>query len=51
MPFRWTKTHLGRLGAILEPAESIGAMVKAIGGLVVLDNGKFLLYNGKEVRW
>ncbi|KAK0938778.1 hypothetical protein LTR48_004741 [Friedmanniomyces endolithicus] len=45
----WVKTRMGGEGAILEPKESIGGMLKAIHGLGEGDNGKFYTYTGKEV--
>jgi len=42
---------MGGEGAILEPEESIGGMLKAIHGLGEEDNGKFYTYTGKEVPW
>jgi len=42
---------MGGEGAILEPKESIGGMLKAIHGLGEGDNGKFYTYTGKEVPW
>ncbi|KAK0908851.1 hypothetical protein LTR91_017234 [Friedmanniomyces endolithicus] len=47
----WVKTRMGGEGAILEPEESIGGMLKAIHGLGEEDNGKFYTYTGKEVPW
>jgi len=47
----WTKTDMGGPGAVLEPAESIAGQLEVIGGLTDEDNGKFYLYNGKQVRW
>ncbi|KAK0355135.1 hypothetical protein LTR91_013698 [Friedmanniomyces endolithicus] len=40
----WVKTRMGGEGAILEPKESIGGMLKAIHGLGEGDNGKFYTY-------
>jgi len=47
----WTKTDMGGPGAVLEPAESIAGQLEVIRGLTDEDNGKFYLYNGKQVRW
>jgi NAD(P)-dependent dehydrogenase (short-subunit alcohol dehydrogenase family) len=47
----WTKTDMGGPRAVLEPEESIGSMLKIIGGLKADDNGKFYRYEGNQVRW
>lgn len=47
----WVKTRLGGEGAILEPEESIGGMLKVIHGLGQGDNGKFFSYQGDEIPW
>ncbi|TKA58220.1 hypothetical protein B0A55_12203 [Friedmanniomyces simplex] len=47
----WVKTRMGGEGAILEPEESIGGMLKCIHGLGEGDNGEFYTYTGKEVPW
>lgn len=47
----WVKTRMGGEGAILEPEESIGGMLKCIHGLGDESNGKFYTYTGKEVPW
>ncbi|KAJ9622604.1 hypothetical protein H2203_006252 [Taxawa tesnikishii (nom. ined.)] len=47
----WVKTRMGGEGAVLEPEESIGGMLKCIHGLGKDDNGKFYTYTGKEVPW
>lgn len=47
----WVKTRMGGKGAILEPEESIGGMLKCIHGLTDESNGKFFTYTGKEVPW
>ncbi|KAK3066140.1 hypothetical protein LTR53_017633, partial [Teratosphaeriaceae sp. CCFEE 6253] len=47
----WVKTRMGGDGAVLEPEESIGGMLKCIRGLGEGDNGKFYTYTGKEVPW
>jgi len=47
----WVKTRMGGDGAVLEPEESIGGMLKCIHGLGEGSNGKFFTYTGKEVPW
>lgn len=47
----WVKTRMGGSGAILEPEESIGGMLKVFNGLSDADNGKFFEYSGVEVGW
>jgi len=47
----WVKTRMGGEGAVLEPEESIGGMLKCVHGLAEGDNGKFFTYTGKEVPW
>lgn len=47
----WVKTRMGGDGAILEPHESIGGMLKTIKGLGEGDNGKFYTYDGSQVPW
>lgn len=47
----WVKTRMGGEGAVLEPEESIGGMLKCVQGLKAEDNGKFFTYTGKEVPW
>lgn len=47
----WVKTRMGGSGAVLEPEESIGGMLKCIHGLEEGSNGKFFTYTGKEVPW
>lgn len=47
----WVKTRMGGDGAILEPEESIGGMLKTVRGLKEGDNGKFFTYDGSEVPW
>ncbi len=44
----WVKTRMGGEGAILEPEESIGGMLKTI---YKSENGKFYTYTGDEVPW
>ncbi|KAK6432816.1 hypothetical protein LTR95_011008 [Oleoguttula sp. CCFEE 5521] len=47
----WVKTRMGGEGAVLEPEESIGGMLKCIHGLGEGENGKFFTYTGVEVPW
>jgi NAD(P)-dependent dehydrogenase (short-subunit alcohol dehydrogenase family) len=47
----WVKTRMGGDGAVLEPEESIGGMLKCIHGLTTEDNGGFRTYTGKPVPW
>lgn len=47
----WVKTRMGGDGAILEPEESIGGMLKVVRGLKEGDNGKFFTYDGSVVPW
>lgn len=47
----WVKTRMGGEGAVLEPEESIGGMLKTVHGLGKEDTGKFYTYTGKEVPW
>ncbi|MCJ1257753.1 hypothetical protein MMC24_005579 [Lignoscripta atroalba] len=47
----WVKTRMGGEGAVLEPEESIGGMLKCLHGLKESDTAKFYTYTGKEVPW
>ena len=47
----WVKTRMGGVGAILEPEESIGGMLKVIRSLKEGDSGKFYQYDGGIVPW
>ncbi|KAJ9603667.1 hypothetical protein H2200_011853 [Cladophialophora chaetospira] len=47
----WVKTRMGGDGAILEPEESIGGMLKVVHNLKDEDSGKFYTYTGEEVPW
>ncbi|KAJ9138261.1 NAD(P)-binding protein [Coniochaeta hoffmannii] len=47
----WVKTRMGGEGAILEPKDSIGGMLKVLHGLKSEDNGKFFTHDGSEVPW
>jgi NAD(P)-dependent dehydrogenase (short-subunit alcohol dehydrogenase family) len=47
----WVKTRMGGEGAVLEPEDSIGGMLKVVHGLKGEDNGKYFTYDGSEVPW
>lgn len=47
----WVKTRMGGEGAVLEPEESIGGMLKAIHGLGKEETAKFYQYDGTECPW
>lgn len=47
----WVKTDMGGEGAVLEPQESVGGMVKVLEGVTTADSGKFYGYDGKEIPW
>lgn len=47
----WVKTRMGGDGAILEPKDSIGGMLKTLHALKGEDNGKFFTQDGSEVPW
>ncbi|EXJ60177.1 hypothetical protein A1O7_04329 [Cladophialophora yegresii CBS 114405] len=47
----WVKTRMGGDGAILEPEDSIGGMLKVVHGVKNEDTGKFYTYTGEEVPW
>jgi len=47
----WVKTRMGGAGAMLEPEESIGGMLKLLHGLQDGDNGGFFSYDGKKKPW
>jgi hypothetical protein len=42
---------VGGKGAVLEPEESIGGMLKCLKGLKSEDSGKFFQYDGCEKAW
>jgi hypothetical protein len=42
---------MGGEGAVLEPHESIGGMLKVLHGLSSEDTGSFYQYNGEKVPW
>ncbi|ETI24997.1 hypothetical protein G647_04367 [Cladophialophora carrionii CBS 160.54] len=47
----WVKTRMGGDGALLEPEDSIGGMLKVVHNLKDEDTGKFYTYTGEEVPW
>lgn len=47
----WVKTRLGGDGALLEPRESIGGMLKTLHSVTDEDNGKFFNHEGSEQPW
>lgn len=47
----WVKTRMGGDGAVLEPHESIGGMLKTLHSVTEKDNGKFFNYDGSEEAW
>ena len=47
----WVKTRMGGEGAVLEPEESIGGMLRTIERVGEGDSGKFYTYTGEEVPW
>ncbi|MCJ1313707.1 hypothetical protein MMC25_007386 [Agyrium rufum] len=47
----WVKTRMGGEGAMLEPEESIGGMLKVVHKVGLEESGKFYTYTTKEVPW
>ncbi|KAK0645381.1 hypothetical protein B0T16DRAFT_411097 [Cercophora newfieldiana] len=47
----WVKTRMGGEGAVMEPQESIGGMLKVLEGLKSEDNGKFFHSSGDNIPW
>ncbi|KAK4235742.1 hypothetical protein C8A03DRAFT_17551 [Achaetomium macrosporum] len=47
----WVKTRLGGNGAVLEPHESIGGVLRVLHGLTSEDNGRFYHYTGEKIPW
>lgn len=47
----WVKTRMGGEGAVLEPEESIGGMLKVLHRVGKSDSGKYFTYDGSEVAW
>jgi NAD(P)-dependent dehydrogenase (short-subunit alcohol dehydrogenase family) len=47
----WVRTDMGGEHAPLAPETSVQGLRKVIGGLKSADSGKFLSYDGSEIRW
>ncbi len=47
----WVQTDMGGASAPLTPAESIGAMRKAIAGLTLAQSGRLFDYDGAPMAW
>jgi NAD(P)-dependent dehydrogenase (short-subunit alcohol dehydrogenase family) len=47
----WVRTDMGGEHAPLAPKTSVQGLRKVIGGLKSPDSGKFLSYDGSEIRW
>lgn len=47
----WVQTRMGGPEAALTPEQSVGAMLKFIGGLGAADSGGFSQYDGEKRRW
>ncbi|KAK3307686.1 uncharacterized protein B0T15DRAFT_493152 [Chaetomium strumarium] len=47
----WVKTSMGGDGAVLEPHESIGGMLRVLHGLRSEDSGLYYQYNGDRIPW
>ena len=47
----WVKTDMGSSAAPLTVDESVGQMLKTIDRLTLMDNGRFLNYDGHELAW
>jgi NAD(P)-dependent dehydrogenase (short-subunit alcohol dehydrogenase family) len=47
----WVRTDMGGEHAPLAPGTSVQGLRKVIGGLKSADSGKFLSYDGSEIRW
>ncbi|TFY79841.1 hypothetical protein EWM64_g4172 [Hericium alpestre] len=47
----WVKTDMGGEGAVLEPHESIGGLLKLITNATPESSGKFFRYNGEVLPW
>lgn len=45
------KTEMGGPDAVVEVQDSASGVLKVLSGLTEEDNGKFLLYTGKELEW
>ncbi|KAL8403537.1 hypothetical protein RB594_008704 [Gaeumannomyces avenae] len=47
----WVQTRMGGPEAALTPEQSVGGMLKLIGGLGDADNGGFFQYDGQKREW
>ncbi|KAL2132987.1 hypothetical protein VTI74DRAFT_3057 [Chaetomium olivicolor] len=47
----WVKTRMGGEGAMIEPSESIGGMLRVLHGLRSEDTGAFYQYSGEKSPW
>ncbi|AEO70979.1 e7d325fd-1987-431b-b8cf-a809263fc3b4 [Thermothielavioides terrestris] len=47
----WVKTRMGGEGAVLEPHESVGGILRVLHALKPEDTGSFYLYNGEKCPW
>lgn len=47
----WVKTDFGGKNAPIEPAASIEGMIKVMDSLTTKDNGSFIDFQGKKLRW
>jgi NAD(P)-dependent dehydrogenase (short-subunit alcohol dehydrogenase family) len=47
----WVRTDMGGKQAPLTPEKSVLGLRKVISGLSKADSGKFLSYDGSEIRW
>lgn len=47
----WLKTDFGGKNSHLEPKDSIEGMLKVLDGLSAKDNGAFIDYQGKKLKW
>ncbi|MCJ1415493.1 hypothetical protein MMC32_001825 [Xylographa parallela] len=47
----WVKTRMGGEGAVLEPEESIGGMLKTLGKVGPKETASFYTYTGELVPW
>jgi NAD(P)-dependent dehydrogenase (short-subunit alcohol dehydrogenase family) len=47
----WVRTDMGGESAPLSPEKSVQGLRRVISGLRKADSGKFLSYDGSEIRW
>lgn len=47
----WVKTDFGGKNAPVEPKDSIAGMLKVLDELTSKDNGAFIDFKGKRLRW